>query len=40
MNYFINNLCIKTSNKISNNCFNNIKFDTNPKCSIATKTKK
>ena len=34
MNYFINNLCIKNDNEISKNCFNNIKFDTNPYCSV------
>ena len=34
MNYFVNNLCIKNNNEISKNCFNNIKFDTNPYCSV------
>ena len=36
MNYFINNLCIKNDNEISKNCYNNVKFDTNPYCSILT----
>ena len=36
MNYFINNLCIKNNNEISKNCYNNVKFDTNPYCSVIT----